>query len=146
MPIKSFRGILENGAQDRIRLSTTDGMTGFRIVKFQIIVKNVGNTSQDSLVRIWKTEQESVPSTGAEVDFSNPMMLACAFFSQATTYFSHHATIIFDNEVFNQDIYVTHTDNDGSDSCNYYIELEQLRLNANSQAVATLKDIRTNTV
>ena len=41
--------------------------------------------------------------------------------------------------IFNQDIYVT---NYGSGAMNYYIELEQIKLDLNENTVATLKDIR----
>ena len=43
---------------------------------------------------------------------------------------------------FNQDIYVTHTDVLGAGACNYYIELEQFKLDLSENTVATLKDIR----
>jgi len=52
-------------------------------------------------------------------------------------------TIIFDKEIFNQDIYITHTEAAGSAlACNYYIELEQVKLDLSENTVATLKDIR----
>jgi len=51
-------------------------------------------------------------------------------------------TIIFDHEIFNQDIYVTHWSDSGADACNYYIELEQVKLSVDESTVATLKDIR----
>jgi len=52
--------------------------------------------------------------------------------------------VIFDNEVFNQDIYITYTDNGGgsNEDINYYIELEQIKLDLSENTVATLKDIR----
>ena len=50
--------------------------------------------------------------------------------------------IIFDKEIFNQDIYITSKTITGSDEANYYIELEQVKLDLNENTVATLKDIR----
>ena len=144
MPIKSFRGLIDNGGQHTIRLGTNDGMTGYKINKFQIITKEPGDTTQDLVVKIYKVEQDTVPTSGATVDFNDSMLMAVAHYSQNTTYFNQDTTVIFDNEVVNQDIYITHTDNDGSDPCNYYLELEQLKLDLNEQAVATLKDIRQN--
>ena len=35
--IKSYRGLIADGAQDRIPLHTNDGKTGYKIVKFQIM-------------------------------------------------------------------------------------------------------------
>ena len=49
---------------------------------------------------------------------------------------------VFDKEIFNQDIYLTHDENLGSLAVNYYIELEQVKLDLNENTVATLKDIR----
>ena len=51
-------------------------------------------------------------------------------------------TVIFDNEIFNQDIYVCHKAVTGTHPINYYIELEQIRLDLSENTVATLKDIR----
>jgi hypothetical protein len=42
---------------------------------------------------------------------------------------------------FNQDIFITLGSQSGA-SCNYYIELEQVKLDLNENTVATLKDIR----
>jgi hypothetical protein len=55
-------------------------------------------------------------------------------------------SVIFDNEIFNQDIYITQSDVEGAtaSSCNYYIELEQMDLALDEATVATLKDIRNN--
>ena len=44
---------------------------------------------------------------------------------------------------FNQDIYITHTNlHADAGPVNYYIELEQIKLDLNENTVATLKDIR----
>jgi len=50
--------------------------------------------------------------------------------------------IIFDREIFNQDIYITYRDNSNETKANYYLELEQVKLDLNENTVATLKDIR----
>ena len=109
------------------------------------MTKEPGNTSQDLVVKIYKVKQDSVPSSSGTIDFSDNTLLAAGYFAQATADFSHFKSVIFDNEIFNQDIYVTCTDNDGSDPCNYYFELEQIKLNSNENTVATLKDIRNTT-
>ena len=108
------------------------------------MMEQPGNTAQESLVKIYKIEQTgspAVPTLGATVDFSDNTLLAAAY--QDTNV---HPTevIVFDNEIFNQDIYVTYTDNGGgtNEDINYYIELEQIRLDLSENTVATLKDIR----
>ena len=142
MPIKSFRGLIANGGQQTIHLRTNNGSTGYRIVKFELMTNEPGNAQQELVAKIYKVEQTSVPASSAKIDFSDNTLLAAGMFIQSTTYYSHYQTTIFDNEIFNQDIYVTHTDNDGSDPVNYYIELEQIKLDLNENTVATLKDIR----
>ena len=59
-----------------------------------------------------------------------------------STYGEYSQVIIFDNKVFNQDMYITQTDNDGTDSCNYYIELEVIPLDDAGAEYTTLKDMR----
>jgi len=54
--IKTFRGMMVDGAQDTIVLHTNDGSTGYRIVKFQIMMEQPGNTAQESVVKIYKVE------------------------------------------------------------------------------------------
>ena len=51
---------------------------------------------------------------------------------------------MFDKEIFNQDIYITHHNQHDTDTsaCNYYIELEQVKLDLSENTVATTKDIR----
>ena len=53
-----------------------------------------------------------------------------------------NATVVFDNMTFNQDIDITMVDVNGTQAGNYYIELEQIKLDLNENTVATLKDIR----
>ena len=46
-----------------------------------------------------------------------------------------------DNEIINQDIEIGNKESQGN-SMNYYIELEQIKLDLNENTVSTLKDIR----
>jgi hypothetical protein len=141
--ILSYRGLLTNADQETILLSTKKGEIGYRIRKLQVITNIPGNTTQDLVVKIYKVEQESVPSSGATIDFSDNTLLAVGHYSGRYGEISPDS-VIFGNEIFNQDIYVTHTDQDGNDSCNYYLELEVMTLNETEATVATLKDIRNN--
>ena len=138
--IKTFRGQIADGAQDTILLHTNDGSTGYRIVKFQIIGVEPGEQHSESTVKIYKIEQ-TLPVDNA-VDFSDQTLLAVAYYQDAHDVYTDSTQVIFDHEIFNQDIYVTHEDTRGTQPVNYYLELEQIKLDINSNTVATLKDMR----
>tara|TARA_Y100000034_G_scaffold37144_1_gene45673 strand:+ start:170 stop:610 length:441 start_codon:yes stop_codon:yes gene_type:complete len=144
--IKTFRGLLADGGQDRIRLGTIQGKVGYKIIKFQIIQETVSQQSSESLVQIWKTEVVTVPTASATVDFTDPDLLGVAYLTHHdnSAYGITNDIIIFDNEIFNQDIYVTHTDNQQSYACNYYLELEVIQLSDQAAEYTTIKDIRSN--
>jgi hypothetical protein len=138
--IISYKGKLADGAQESIPLQTINGMKGYRIVKFQIMGNAPGTVNYEHIVKIYKTQQAAVDGV---IDFSDNRLLAAAFLEGSTSVTSTDGVIvIFDNEIFNQDIYITHTDIEATSDCNYYIELEQMKLDLNEQTVATLKDIR----
>ncbi len=42
MPIKTYKGQLPMGEQEKIHLSTNNGMMGYKIKKFQVISKTPG--------------------------------------------------------------------------------------------------------
>ena len=142
--IKTYRGLLADGGQDRIRLQTIKGKVGYRIVKFDIMPNLPGNATQESVVQIWKKEVATVPTQNLEVDFTDSDLLAASYYVQRSIVESGQNTliVIFDNEVFNQDIYVTHTDQDSAFACNYYIELEVIPLDDAGAEYTTLKDMR----
>ena len=137
--IKTFRGQVVDGGQDTIVLHTNDGSTGYKIVKFQILTKTPGVSSSEVIAKIYKVEQSTVTTT---FDFSDQTLLAGVFFGIGSSGWYNASTIIFDREIFNQDIYVTIKAQAGTDPCNYYIELEQIKLDISESTVATLKDIR----
>ena len=144
MPIKSFRGKLADITTDTIVLHTNNGSTGYKVVKFEIIPAAPGTVAQETICKIFKISQTGTP-TGT-IDFSDNTLLAAAYYQDGTSAGDNQATtIIFDNEIFNQDIYITNKDVSGNDPgapINYYIELEQMQLDLNENTVATLKDIR----
>jgi hypothetical protein len=144
MPIKTFRGLMATDTQDTIVLHTNDGSTGYRIVKFQVIPENPFAAADKELVfKIYK-----IPQTAQDgvISFSDQTLLATAIYSDsdgsAAPVTQTTDSVIFDNEIFNQDIYVTYVDKHGSQSANYYIELEQIKLSLDENTVATLKDLR----
>ena len=139
--IISFRGLIASGAQEKISLSTNKGLIGYKIHKFQLMWYQPGNASSESVVKVFKVEQDAVT---ALIDFDDNRLLGAAFSSidANARERADDFTVVFDNEKFNQDIYVTHQDLIGSEPVNYYIELEQMKLDLSEQTVATLKDIR----
>ena len=139
--MKSFKAKIASGGIDTLSLHTNDGSTGYRIKKLELMAENYANATE-VVVKIYSVPQESVTNT---IDFSDNTLLAAAFLDNPTAAHNYPVgpSVIFDNITFNQDVYITAIDNSGSarDS-NYYIELEQVKLNLDENTVATLKDIR----
>ena len=144
--IKTFRGLLADGGQNRIRLSTKKGKVGYKINKFQIFPELPGTVQQESTVWIWKVKQTSVDTTTATTDFSDGNLLAAAHYQDSSSVDNPPGPLIimFEQEIFNQDIYITHTDTTNAENMNYYVELETVSLTDNAAAVSTLRDIRLN--
>jgi hypothetical protein len=140
MVVKSFRGLLADGGQEKISLSTIQGKVGYRIIKLALMPASPGTTSYEDVVKIYTEEQSSITGT---VNFAENDLLGVAYLEGNNANNSvDHLNVIFDNQVINQDIYVTHVDADTGASVNYYIELEQMDLALDEATVATLKDIR----
>jgi len=144
--IKTFRGKIADAAQDEIVLHTNDGSMGYRIVKFEIIGEAPGTDNVENVVKIYTVSQIiQGRSVDGLIDFSENTLLACAFWQYNSSNPAHSTPyqIIFDKMIFNQDIYVTQKDVSGNAQLsNYYIELEQVKLDLSESTVATLKDIR----
>jgi len=141
MPIKSFRGLIAHQGQETIPLHTNNGSIGYRIVKFELAPKLI-NDEQANTVKITSVSK----TTGLDtVDFQNQILLAAGHFVQDDSVNNQPNSMItiFDNMVFNQDIFITNHDRQGGNKpINYYLELEQIKLDLNENTVATLKDIR----
>ena len=141
MPIKSFRGLIAHETIDTISLHTINGSIGYRIVKLQLMPNNPGTQHQESVVKVFSVPQTGTPTN--VIDFSDQTLLGAAYFQDNSDKgFIADLQVIFDNTVFNQDIDITYKSTDGTESINYYIELEQVNLSLDENTVATLKDIR----
>jgi nitrogen regulatory protein PII-like uncharacterized protein len=138
--IISYRGLLANGGQDTINLHTNDGKTGYKIIKFQCMGPD-SSEDIESAIKIYKVKQSTIDDA---INFSDGILLACSIISQSATSQTHAVdrAVIFDNEIFNQDIYVTTSGGDYSASINYYIELEQVPLTEDQALVAIVKNLR----
>jgi hypothetical protein len=138
----SFKGQIPDGLQDRLRLRTIKGKIGYRITKFQCMSDNPSATTAEIVTKIFKRDQSA--SVGPDVDFTDSDLLAVNYLEdhQASTTFGGQ-NIIFDNEIFNQDIFVTSSDGSGgTERCNYYIELEVMDLSDIQATELTLRNIR----
>ena len=144
--IKTFRGLLESGAQECIRLETLDGKTGYRIKKFELIARKPGTTDYEHIVKLFSIKQTVIDE---EINFSEITLLAAGFTEggAATNFIGNPLSVIFDSVTFNQDIFVTQFDSKSALPCNYYLELEQIRLDDVEATAVILKNFRnTNTV
>jgi hypothetical protein len=144
--IKTFRGLLADGEQEIIRLSTKKGKVGYKIVSLEIIQQSPGTAGQDNegLVQVFKVKQSSIPAT---IDFSDGNLLAMGFYAgnPAADQNPNDMIVVFDNEVFNQDIFICYKDIRGvGDKMNYMLKLETFTMTDNATAVSTLRDIRLN--
>jgi len=140
--ILSYRGVLADGAQETILLSTKKGEVGYKITKFQLFPGAPGVTGQQSIVKIYKDLQSTIDG---DVNFSDNRLLAAGYFAQLISSAETTAEIaVFDNEIFNQDIFITHYEDANTIAINYYLELEIIKLDESQAMVATLKDIRNN--
>ena len=143
MPIKTFRGLIEDGGIKSIPLHTIDGSMGYKIVKLELFHVEAGQQNQDSIVKIYK-----IPQTTADnnVNFEDNTLLAAAYYQDGTDVNqSGSMVVVFDKEIFNQDVYLTHEDTASDQGVNYYIELEVHKLDMLENTTATLKNIRTQT-
>jgi len=141
MVVKTFRGVLAHGGQDRIRLSTIKGKMGYKIVKFEVIDTVPGTANVECVTKIYKTQQTTVDGG---VNFTDSDLLAVNYYTEASSVnVPGFAAVIFDNEIFNQDIYVTYTEGSTNIAGNYYIELEVIPLDDKGAEYTTIKDLRT---
>ena len=141
---KSFKGLLAQDAVKRIRLSTNDGLTGYKIVKFKLMpfVFGGGSGELESVVKLYSVD----PGDADEfINFDDPTIMGAAIINNDSSADSQPTvlTTVFDNTIVNQDMYVTHKNQhaDGA-SVSFYVELEQIKLDLNESTVATLKDMR----
>ena len=142
MPIKSFRGKIADSDIDTISLSTNNGETGYRIKKLELLPTTAG-LAVESVVKIY-----SIPQTTAtaDIDFSDNTLLSAGIIEVALSLSDNmylpKPVIVFDNMTFNQDIFITVKGVGHTESINYYLELEQVKLSLDENTVATLKDIK----
>jgi len=141
MPIKTIRGIIANNAIDVVPLHTNNGAVGYVIKSLRVIGADPINNEDEGVIKVYTVPQTTPTST---IDFSDQTLIAVGVWTSRATSRSYplNENIYFDNTTFNQDIYITCIESATGNALNYYIELEQVKLDLNENTVATLKDIR----
>jgi hypothetical protein len=139
----TFRGQIADGLQNKINLATLNGKTGYKITNFKICGLIMGAGDKELTAQVFTKDQSGAITS--EVDFTDSNLLAVALYndvaSQAT---GNDEVIIFDGEVFNQDIFITAVDQSGNTApTNYYLELETVGLSDVQATQLTLKNLRT---
>ncbi len=139
----SFRGKLNMGTQERLKLSTIKGKIGYKVNKLQIISTTPAAVSEEVIVKIFKKSQETTISP--TIDLSDSDIIAAVYYTNRNdTLLSGENVIIMDNEIVNQDIFVTaDSANSSTIPTSYYIELETMDLSDIEATKLTLQNLRT---
>jgi len=136
----SFRGLLADGKQDKIRIEGATGEIAWRITKFGIMPSSFNATDEYNMM-IWREEQTT---PGSYINFNNDELLAVAYIETvAGAAEGVSPVVIFDNALFTRNIYVTHASQSAS-TCNYYIELEEVKVSAAGMAQLAVAAARRN--
>ena len=132
--IKTFKGKLASAGQDKIPLSGGDDNVGYRIVKMELMSETPGiGSNAEHIVKVYKQKQTSVDGV---IDFDDDALLAAGWLPMKTSnYLTSSNTTLFDDEVVNQDIFVTGIDVDGGEPINYLIHMEEVKINDREAAV-----------
>ena len=138
----SFKGQLPIGVQEKIKLATMNGKTGYKLTKFKIMSATPGVGSVEYVAKIYTKDQtNSITDT---VDFTEGDLIAAIYYQDdQNTDKTSSTEIILDMVVFNQDIFVYIESPNGSTvQCNYYIEVETMTLTDIQSTQLTLKNLR----
>ena len=141
--IITFKGVVPMGEQEKIKLSTMNGKTGYRINKFMILSTAPGGAQHAEVIaKLFKTSQAS--SISALVDFTDNDLLAAVYYQDGNTQQNVSSVdIILDQVIVNQDVFITMQDADGkTQPFNYYLELEAMNISDIEATYLTLQNIR----
>jgi hypothetical protein len=125
----SFRGLLPDNKQQKIRIQGPVGAIAWRITKFQVLPESAADENSEATVQIWREEQTLAGATTVvEVNFDADELLATALWvNSASQTEPRNFHVVFDNALFTRNIFVTNNDGQGR-SLNYYIELEEVKV------------------
>jgi hypothetical protein len=133
--------MLSDSTSETIRLGTNNGLTGYKIKKFDIVPEAPITSDIEAVMKLEKYEPTTFANT---FSFDDPNLLGVAVWWGGAAGVSNPQDWIqiFDNVTFNQDVYISGVFSGGTFNVNYYLELEQVKLSVDEAAVATLKDMR----
>jgi len=140
----SFRGLLADGKQDKIRIEGATGGIAWRITKFQIMPKNPHDTNIiNHVMKIYREEQTSID---AIVNFTDDELMGVATYTEdpGVKDMSGYGFIIFDNTLFSRNIFITNKELHNNLPGNYYIELEEVKVSATGMAQLAVAAARRN--
>ena len=134
--VHSFRGLLASGEQRKIRIQGPVGAIAWRINKLEGFPNTPGVNDYESTIFVWREEQDSVSASSSIVDYDDDELLATLYdaTSATTAYASRGLIVVFDNALFSRNIFVGHTNTNGANAYNYYIELEEVKVSAAGMA------------
>jgi len=126
--VHSFRGLLGPPAsQAEINLERQNVNLAYRIVKFEVLGPDAA-TNLRQVIKIYRESQSSVTTT---IDFSDPDLLAAAVLEDYDALATGASSVVtFDNVLFSRNIFVTSKGHTDTPSINYYIEIEEVPVNA----------------
>ena len=145
--IKTFRNKIIDEEIQKIRLSTSDGLTGYKIARFSAIGNDPGAKTYEVVLKVF-TVDPGLATPDAQIDFGDPTLVAVMFYQNgAANNDNYEMQIVNDNLTFNQDLFITCHDSHNSPTTsgvwtNYQLELEPVKLSLDEATVATLKDMR----
>jgi len=123
--VHSFRGLLTDGDQRKIRIQGSVGAIAWRISKFEVLGPNAA-TNIRQVIKIYREEQGTADTI---INFDDDELLGAAVLEDYDALATAVATsVIFDNNLFVRNIWVTSKGHTDTPSTNYYIELEEVKV------------------
>ena len=140
----TFRALMTKDDIIKIPLhNSTEPGQAFKIRKLMVMPNDVdGSTSHECSVQVFSVN----PGVARiDIDFSDDTLLGAVYYARslqtAAPYVIDAAStsIIFDNTLINQDIYITYNSGQSGQKINVYMELEELNISKGEQAVVNFR-------